>query len=227
MRSANIVWFSFSSIDPRRSSAKPLGKMVGFPCSAFLALSMAIIFLQGAATSIDSPATQVAAMPSSNISYAGSAVQRRTFTPPSISQHDRQQDVGRLNSCQNCSSHNDNDSPAYKLRIEIIKAKILEKLQMDKAPVLKHKRRDSHMATLLANLNLIQQKNAKDQSKDSSEEYFGTTTKIIVFSERGMTALFSCLVTRNLKASRQTFFPIATPVLPFFDNRFFIALFSQ
>lgn len=76
------------------------------------------------------------------------------------------------------------ESAVYKLRIEMIKAKILAKLQLDRAPVIKEKPKESRIAALLSNLNLIGEENDENQANDSEDEYYGKTTKIIVFSEK-------------------------------------------
>lgn len=77
------------------------------------------------------------------------------------------------------------ESAVYKLRIEMIKAKILAKLQLDRAPVIKEKPKESRIAALLSNLDLIGEENDENQANDSEDEYYGKTTKIIVFSEKG------------------------------------------
>lgn len=76
------------------------------------------------------------------------------------------------------------ESAVYKLRIEMIKAKILAKLQLDRAPVIKEKPKENRITALLSNLNLIGEENDENQANDSEDEYYGKTTKIIVFSEK-------------------------------------------
>ena len=73
----------------------------------------------------------------------------------------------------------------YWLRIEMIKAKILAKLQMDKVPVIKEKPKESKIKELLASLNLIGEDDVDDKKEEEDGDYFGRTTKIIVFSEKG------------------------------------------
>ena len=77
------------------------------------------------------------------------------------------------------------DSAMYWLRIEMIKAKILAKLQMDKVPVIKEKPKESKIKELLASLNLIGEDDVDEIREEEERDYFGRTTKIIVFSEKG------------------------------------------
>ena len=72
----------------------------------------------------------------------------------------------------------------YWLRIEIIKAKILAKLQT-KVPVKKEKPMESKIKELLASLNLIGEDDVDEKKEEEERDYFGRTTKIIVFSEKG------------------------------------------
>ncbi|KAL9951493.1 hypothetical protein ACROYT_G044161 [Oculina patagonica] len=165
-----------------------LTKMAGFPCSGFFVVYLtAITFLQVAAAMSMERAFTIpdATMPGRNVSLAGAK--------PHPTENDQLQHKGHVDngpSCPNCNKKSDiddysEDSPIYKLRIEMVKEKILAKLHMDKAPVLKQKTRDSRIAALLSNLNLIEENNEEREPKDADEEdYYGKTTKIIVFSEK-------------------------------------------
>ena len=163
--------------------------MAGFPCRAFLALYLtAIVILQGADLSVESKATRDATMPSSNASDV-------IAKPPRInSAHNgKARDHLQVNteaSCPNCNGNNEKDDDSQeaglnKLRIEMIKEKILAKLQMKREPVLKEKPNENKLAALLTNLKLIGQENDENQPEDSEDEYYGKTTKMIVFSEKG------------------------------------------
>jgi len=155
--------------------------MAGFPCSAFITLHVtAIIILQGAAISVQNKATRNVTMPGSNASRALGKTQRTI--PAENGQLQVGSGLGNNNHAQDDFSE---DSAVYKLRIEMIKAEILAKLQLDRQPVLKEKPNESRIAALLANLNLIEEENEENQLEDAEEEYYGKTTKIIVFSEKG------------------------------------------
>lgn len=194
--------FCVNLVAHRHQTARQSGsltKMAGFPCSGFFVVYLtAITFLQvAAAMSVERASTiPVATMPGSNVSLAGAK-------PPRINptENGQLQDEGHVDngpSCPNCNKKNDiddysEDSPIYKLRIEMVKDKILAKLHMDKAPVLKQKTRDSRIAALLSNLNLIEENNEEDERKDTDEDdYYGKTTKIIVFSEKGKWKICAC-----------------------------------
>lgn len=169
--------------------------MAGFPCSAFLALYLtAITFLQGAAAmSVDrTTSVPVTTMPGSNVSLAEGKPPR---FPAGSGQLQPQEHVRNGQSCPNCNNNNDSDfsEEIYKLRIEMIKAKILAKLQMDREPVLKEKSRDSRIAALLSNLNLIEENNEESVPKDSDDKYYGKTTKIIIFGVKGKRKICACL----------------------------------
>ena len=73
----------------------------------------------------------------------------------------------------------------YWLRIEMIKPKILAKLQMDKVPVIKDKPEESKIKELLASLNLIGEDDVDEKKEEEEMDYFGRTTKIIVLIEKG------------------------------------------
>ena len=77
------------------------------------------------------------------------------------------------------------DSAMYWLRIEIIKAKILAKLQRDKVPVIKEEPMESKIKELLVSLNLIGEDDVDEKKEEEERDYFGRITKIIVFSEKG------------------------------------------
>ena len=126
-----------------------------------------------------------AAMPGSNVSFAG------TKTPSeNAGQGQRQGHVDKGQGCPNCNSNNIDDysetTEIYNLRIKMIKARILAKLQMDQTPVLKQKPKDSRIAALLSNLNLIEENYPASEPADSKEDdFYGKTTKIFVFSAKG------------------------------------------
>ena len=73
----------------------------------------------------------------------------------------------------------------YWLKIEMIKAKILAKLQMDTVPVIKEKPKESKIKDLLASLNLFGKDDVDEKKEEEERDYFGRTTKIIVFSKKG------------------------------------------
>ena len=73
----------------------------------------------------------------------------------------------------------------YWLRIEMIKAKILAKLQMDEVLVIEEKPKERKIKELLASLNLIGEDDVDEKKEEEERDYFGRTTKIIVFSEKG------------------------------------------
>lgn len=125
-------------------------------------------------------ATRNVTMPGSNASRALGKTQRTI--PAENGQLQVVNGLGNNNHAQDDFSE---DSAVYKLRIEMIKAEILAKLQLDRQPVLKEKPNESRIAALLANLNLIEEENEENQLEDAEEEYYGKTTKIIVFSEKG------------------------------------------
>ena len=176
----------FCLIDIRQEHAKPLRKMAGFPCSAFLALHLtAIIILQGA----QSKATQRATMPNSNATRALAAEEQPRIIPAENGPTQDQNQVDNGQGCPNCKNKDEDDfaedSAEYKIRIEMIKAKILEKLQLDREPVLVEKPKENRIAALLANLNLIDEGDKENEQDESEDEFYGKATKIIVFSEKG------------------------------------------
>lgn len=169
-----------------------LTKMAGFPCSGFFVFYLtAITILQvAAAMSVERASTiPLTTMPSSNVSFAGAKPPRKNLTESGQLEGKGQVDSGQ--SCPNCKNSSEKDayskeSDIYKLRIEMVKAKILAKLNMDKPPVLKHKTKDSRIAALLENLNLLEENKEGSESEESDQDkYYGKATKIIVFSERG------------------------------------------
>lgn len=169
-----------------------LTKMAGFPCSGFFVFYLtAITILQvAAAMSVERASTiPLATMPGPNVSFAGAKPPR--INPSENGQLEGEGQVESGQSCPNCKNNNEKDafsgeSDIYKLRIEMVKAKILAKLNMDKPPVLKHKAKDSRIAALLENLNLLEENKEGSESEESDQDkYYGKATKIIVFSERG------------------------------------------
>lgn len=160
--------------------------MAGFSCSAFLTLYLtAIVFPQGADLSLETKASPDGKMPDST-----SRPVIVSQSPRNISLLDGKSKDSLQNNtdkgCPNCNNNNSNDeSDLYKIRIEMIKAKLLAKLQLDKEPVLKHKPKELRIAALLSNLNLIGEENNQKEPDDNEDEYYGKTTQIIVFSEKG------------------------------------------
>lgn len=159
--------------------------MAGFSCSAFLTLYLtAIVFPQGADLSLETKASRDGKMPDGT-----SRPVIVSQSPRNISLLDGKSKDSLQNStdkgCSNCNNNSNDESDLYKIRIEMIKAKLLAKLQLDKEPVLKHKPKELRIAALLSNLNLIGEENNQKESDDNEDEYYGKTTQIIVFSEKG------------------------------------------
>ena len=123
---------------------------------------------------MESKTSRDATMPNSNASGASAK-------PPRIISAQN----GKAQQRNNEGDDDSEDSAVYKLRIQMIKEKILAKLKMDREPVLKEKPKESKLAALLANLKLIGQDNDENQPQDSEDDYYGKTTKMIVFSEKG------------------------------------------
>lgn len=163
-----------------------LTRMAGFPCSGFFTLYLtAITFLQGAVSVDPTAMASAASMPGSNVSFAGTKAPVQTDGQSQVGGHD---DNGQ--GCPNCNNNNIDDytenTEVYNLRIKMIKARILAKLQMDRTPVLKQKPKDNRIAALLSNLNLIEENYPETEPEDTKEDdYYGKTTKIIVFSAKG------------------------------------------
>lgn len=161
--------------------------MAGFSCSAILTLYLtAIVFLQGADLSLETKATQDLTMPSrSNSSGAAFNKPLRIISPHNEKSENTSQ-IQAKQGCANCSkNYNEkNGSDLHNLRIEMIKAKLLAKLQLEKEPVLKHKPKELRIAALLSNLNLIEEENDENEPEYDEDEYYGKTTQIILFSEK-------------------------------------------
>ena len=146
-----------------------------------------IIILERAASRVQGKASPNATTPDSNSSIAVLSKTARELPDKFIRslnhQQQKQQQQGGID-------HHDQDdmsedSAMYWLRIEMIKAKILAKLRMDKVPVIKDKPKESKIKELLASLNLIGEDDVDDKKEEEDRDYFGRTTKIIVFSEKG------------------------------------------
>ena len=163
-----------------------LPKMARLTYSARLALYLTtMIILARAASRVQGKASPNATTPDSNSSIA--VLSNTTKQLPdkfirSLHHQQKQQHGGIDNHDQDDVSE---DSAMYWLRIEMIKAKILAKLQMDKVPVIKEKPKESKIKELLASLNLIGEDDVEEKSEEEDRDYFGRTTKIIVFSEKG------------------------------------------
>lgn len=143
--------------------------------------------------SMDRTSVPAATVPGSNVSL------EQAKTPTLIStEHRDSKEVKHVDNgqnCPNCDKNKDDypeDSEMYELRIAMIKAKILQKLHMDKEPVLKEKAKDKKIAALLLNLNLIGGNEEESEPEESDDESYGQTTKIIVFSEKGKRNICAC-----------------------------------
>ena len=156
--------------------------------SARLALYLTtIIILERAASRVQGKASPNATTPDSNSSIAVLSKTARElpdkFTRSLNHQQQKQQQHGGID--YHDQDDMSEDSAMYWLRIEMIKAKILAKLQMDKVPVIKEKPKESKIKELLASLNLIGEDDVDEKKEEEEMDYFGTTTKIIVFIEKG------------------------------------------
>ena len=159
-----------------------LPKMARLAYSTRLALYLTtMIFLKKAASRVQGIASPNAATPDSNSSIAVLSKTARELPVKFIQSLNHQQQGGIDYHDQDDVSE---DSAMYWLRIEIIKAKILAKLQT-KVPVKKEKPMESKIKELLASLNLIGEDDVDEKKEEEERDYFGRTTKIIVFSEKG------------------------------------------
>ena len=159
-----------------------LPKMARLAYSTRLALYLTtMIFLKKAASRVQGIASPNAATPDSNSSIAVLSKTARELPDKFIQSLNHQQQGGIDYHDQDDVSE---DSAMYWLRIEIIKAKILAKLQT-KVPVKKEKPMESKIKELLASLNLIGEDDVDEKKEEEERDYFGRTTKIIVFSEKG------------------------------------------
>ena len=164
-----------------------LPKMARLTYSARLALYLTtIIILERAASRVQGKASPNATTPDSNSSIAVLSKTARELPDKFIRslnhQQQKQQHGGIDYHDQDDMSE---DSAMYWLRIEMIKVKILAKLQMDKVPVIKEKQKESQIKELLASLNLIGEDDVDEKKEEEEMDYFGRTTKIIVFIEKG------------------------------------------
>ena len=159
-----------------------LPKMARLAYSTRLALYLTtMIFLKKAASRVQGIASPNAATPDSNSSIAVLSKTAWELPDKFIQSLNHQQQGGIDYYDQDDVSE---DSAMYWLRIEIIKAKILAKLQT-KVPVKKEKPMESKIKELLASLNLIGEDDVDEKKEEEERDYFGRTTKIIVFSEKG------------------------------------------
>ena len=159
-----------------------LPKMARLAYSTRLALYLTtMIFLKKAASRVQGIASPNAATPDSNSSIAVLSKTARELPDKFIQSLNHQQQGGIDYHDQDDVSEN---CAMYWLRIEIIKAKILAKLQT-KVPVKKGKPMGSKIKELLASLNLIGEDDVDEKKEEEERDYFGRTTKIIVFSEKG------------------------------------------
>ena len=173
--------------------------------SARLALFLTtMIILERAASRVQGKASPNAATPDSNSSLTAVSGSKTTRGLPDkfiqSLNHLQQQLQGGID-------HHDQDdmsedSAMYWLRIEMIKVKILAKLQMDKVPVIKEKQKESKIKELLASLNLTGEDDVDEKKEEEERNYIGRTTKIIVFSEKGRRCRGSVV---NYPANRVSF----------------------
>ena len=172
--------------------------------SARLALYLTtIIILERAASRVQGKASPNATTPDSNSSIAVLSKTARQLPDKFIrslhQQQPKQQHGGIDNHDQDDVSE---DSAMYWLRIEMIKVKTLAKLQMGKVPVIKEKQKESQIKELLASLNLTGEDDVDEKKEEEERNYFGRTTKIIVFSEKGRRCRGSVV---NYPANRVSF----------------------
>ena len=148
-----------------------------------------MIFLERAASRVQGKASPNAITPDSNSSLAVLSETARELPDKFIRSLNHQQQKQQQQQQGGIDYHDQDDmsedSAMYWLRIEMIKAKILAKLQMDKVPVIKEKPKESKIKELLASLNLIGEDGVDEKREEEERDYFGRTTKIIVFSEKG------------------------------------------
>ena len=146
-----------------------------------------MIILERAASRVQGKASPNATTPDSNSSIAVLSKTARELPDKFIRSLNHQQQKQQQQGGIDYHDQDDmsEDSAMYWLRIEMIKAKILAKLQMDKVPVTKEKPKESKIKELLASLNLIGEDDVDDKKEEEDGDYFGRTTKIIVFSEKG------------------------------------------
>ena len=165
-----------------------LPKMARLTYSTRLALYLTtMIFLEGAASRVQGKASPNATTPDSNCSLAVLSKTAREFPDTFIRSLNHQQQKQQQQGGIDYHDQDDmsEDSAMYWLRIEMIKAKILAKLQMDKVPFIKEKPKESKIKELLASLNLIGEDDVDEKKEEEEMDYFGRTTKIIVFIEKG------------------------------------------
>ena len=152
--------------------------------SARLALFLTtMIILERAASRVQGKASPNAATPDSNSSLTAVLSKTTRGLPDKFIQSLNHQQQGGID--YHDQDDMSEDSAMYWLRIEMIEAKILAKLQMDKVPVIKEKQKESKIKELLARLNLTGEDDVDEKKEEEELNYFGRTTKIIVFSEKG------------------------------------------
>ena len=165
-----------------------LPKMARLAYSTRLALYLTtMIILERAASRVQGKASPNATTPDSNSSIAVLSKTARELPDKFIRSLNHQQQKQQQQGGIDYHDRDDmsEDSAMYWLRIEMIKVKILAKLQMDKVPVIKEKQKESKIKELLASLNLIGEDDVDEKKEEEEMDYFGTTTKIIVFIEKG------------------------------------------
>ena len=165
-----------------------LPKMARLAYSTRLALYLTtMIILERAASRVQGKASPNATTPDSNSSIAVLSKTARELPDKFIRSLNHQQQKQQQQGGIDYHDQDDmsEDSAMYWLRIEMIKAKILAKLRMDKVPVIKDKPKESKIKELLASLNLIGEDDVDEKKEEEEMDYFGTTTKIIVFIEKG------------------------------------------
>ena len=173
--------------------------------SARLALYLTtMIILERAASRVQGKASPNATTPDSNSSIAVLSKTARELPDKFIRSLNHQQQKQQQQGGIDYHDQDDmsEDSAMYWLRIEMIKVKILAKLQMDKVPVIKEKQKESKIKELLASLNLTGEDDVDEKKEEEERNYFGRTTKIIVFSEKGRRCRGSVV---NYPANRVSF----------------------
>lgn len=170
--------------------------------SAFLTVYLIVIaFPQGAYLSLEDKTAQDEKMFVSNLYRA--AQPSKSISSQKSEQPSLQKDTMQ----HHCPSCNDGDKEnedllVTKQRIEMIKAKILEKLQIDKEPEINQNFKEARIAALLSKLNLINEENDKNQPESPGDGFYGKTTQIITFSEEGKRTPFV-----YKKMSQPSYFP--------------------
>ena len=151
-----------------------LPKMARLTYSARLALYLTtIIILERAASRVQGKASPNATTPDSNSSIAVLSKTARELPDKFIRSLNHQQQKQQQHGGIDYHDQDDmsEDSAMYWLRIEMIKVKILAKLQMDKVPVIKEKQKESKIKELLASLNLTGGDDVDEKKEEEERNY--------------------------------------------------------